>query len=283
MPGLNPAGTANPEDYNLGRGKVSLASLDANNHPGAYRDLGNASEFNVSIETEKLEHQSSREGLKTIDKEVIVSQKVSLAITLDEINFENMALFFSGESGSRSNSQAASGVTGSGNLIVSAQGRFYDLYIGATGKPTTDPQGSRIYDIGDVTISDAGGTAFIEGTDFTVDKIMGRVFIITGGNITVGTYDLDIAANASAASTVETVKALTTSQVEGALKFISENPASQNAQTEYQFHKVSLAAEGDFSLIGDDWTTMQLTGAAEKNEDADPDSPYCTITTHENA
>jgi hypothetical protein len=283
MPGLNPAGTANPEDYNLGRGKVSLASLDANDHPIEYRDLGNAAEFNISIETEKLEHQSSREGLKTIDKEVVVSQKMNLAITLDEINFENMALFFSGESGSRSNATAATGVTGSQNLTVTTQGRWIDLYTGVSGKPTTDPQGSRIYDIGTVTITEAGGTSLVEGVDFTVDQIMGRIFVINGGNLIAGTYDLDIAANASAAANVETVKSLTASQVEGALKFISENPASSNVQQEYQFHKVSLAAEGDFSLIGDDWTTMQLTGAAEKNENADPDSPYCTVTTHENA
>lgn len=283
MPGLNPAGTANTDDYNLGRGKVSLASLDADDHPIEYRDLGNASEFNISIETEKLEHQSSREGLKTIDKEVVVSQKMSLSVTLDEINFENMALFFSGESGSRSNSQAATGITGSGNITVVTQGRWLDLYVAADGKPTTDPQGSRIYDIGTVTIVEGGGTALIEGTDFTVDQIMGRIFVINGGNLIAGSYDLDIAANASAASVVETVKALTSSQVEGALKFISENPASSNAQSEYQFHKVSLAAEGDFSLIGDDWTTMQLTGTAESNENADPDSPYCTITSHENA
>jgi len=142
MPGLNPAGTANSDDYNLGRGKVSLSELDANNFPGEYRDLGNAAEFNISFETEKLEHQSSRTGLKTIDKDVVVSQKMSLAITLDEINFENMALFFSGESGSRSNSGAAAGVTGNGNLTIVTQGRWHDLYIGADGIPTTDPQGS---------------------------------------------------------------------------------------------------------------------------------------------
>jgi len=201
MPGLNPSGTASPEDYNLGRGKVSLGSLTAGNFPIEYRDLGNAAEFNVSVETEKLEHQSSREGLKTIDKEVVVSQKVSLAITLDEINFENMALFFSGESGSRSNSGAASGVTGSGNLTVVKQGRWQDLYVGATGIPTTDPQGSRIYDIGAVTITGQGGTdIYTEDVDYTVDTIMGRILIINGGDLVAGTYDLDIAANASAAS-----------------------------------------------------------------------------------
>ena len=284
MSGLNPAGTAKPDDYNLGRGIVYLADLDSSNLPTEYRDLGNATEFNISVETEKLEHQSSRTGLKTIDKEVVVSQKMNLSITLDEINFENMALFFSGESGSRSNSVAAAGLTGNGNLTVITQGRWIDLYLDVTGKPTTDTQGSRLFDIGVVTITGTGGTdIYTLTTDYTVDSVMGRIFIVDGGDLVAGTYDLDIAANASAASVVETVKTFTTSQIQGALKFISENPAFSNVKTEYQFHKVSLSAEGDFALIGDDWTTMQLTGAAESNESADPDSPFCTVTTHENA
>lgn len=284
MPGRNLAGTANPEDYNLGRGIVYFASLDSNDLPsGGFRDLGNAAEFNVNVETEKLEHQSTRTGLKTIDKEVVVSQKIGLAVTFDELNFQNMALFFSGSSAAESNSVAATGITGSGNLTVVNQGEWYDLYEDASGMPTSDIQGKRIYDIGTVTIAAAGGTAMVENTDFTVDLVMGRIFVINGGDMVAGDYDVDIAANASAAANVEVVKALTSSQVEGALKFISENPANSDAKTEYQFHKVSLAAEGDFSLIGDDWTTMQLTGTAEKNETADPDSPYCTVTSHENA
>lgn len=283
MAGLNPAGTAQPEDYNLGRGKVSFAELDASNHPKDYRDLGNASEFNISVETEKLEHQSSREGLKTVDKEVVISQKVNLTITLDELNHENLAMFFSGATATEANSIAATGVTGNGNLTVINQGRWYDLYEDATGKPTTDPQGKRIYDIGTVTVTGAGSTVMVEGTDYTVDSIMGRIFVINGGDMVAGDYDVDLAANASAAANIEIVKALTTTSLTGALKFISENPANANVKTEYQFHKVGLTAEGDFSLIGDDWTTMQLSGAAESNENADPDSPYCTITTHENA
>jgi hypothetical protein len=44
-----------------------------------------------------------------------------------------------------------------------------------------------------------------------------------------------------------------------------------------------LKAEGDFALIADEFTTMQLTGTAETNADADADSPTLTIRTHANA
>lgn len=283
MVGLNQAGTANPDDYNLGRGKVYFATLDSNNFPEAYRDLGNATEFNVSIDTEKLDHQSSREGLKVIDKEVVISQKMNLSLTLDEINFENLALFFSGSSGTRTNN-GGTAITGSNNLTVTTQGRWYDLYEGAAGIPSTDPQGSRIYDIGTVSIEKTGGgSVMTEGTDFTVDQTMGRIFVIDGGDMVAGGYDLDTTTNTDAITDLEQVKALTASAVEGALKFISENPADSDKQAEFQFHKVKLSAEGDFGLISDDWSTMQLSGTAEQNLDADPDSPYCTVNTFENA
>ena len=284
MPGSNTAGTANTDDYNVGRGKVYAAELDSNGIPKSYRFLGNATEFNLSMETETLEHQSSTGGLKVVDKEVVISQKVNLALTLDEINFENMALFFSGSVASFDNSQAsaATPVSGTGNLVVDAQGRWYDLYQTASGIPTSDSSGDRIYDIGAVTISGA-----TEGTDFTVDHKMGRIFVIEGSsNLTVvgSPYDLDIAQNSSAASTVDEVRALTQTTTTVALKFISENPASGDHQTEVQFHQVNLKAEGDFGLISDEFTTMGLTGAAERNETAGGTaSPTCTIRTHANA
>jgi hypothetical protein len=64
------------------------------------------------------------------------------------------------------------------------------------------------------------------------------------------------------------------------MKFVAENPADNSEKTEYQFHKVTLRSEGDFSLIGDEWTTGQLTGTVESNSTADPDSPYVTTRTY---
>ena len=80
MPGVNTTGVPNTNDYNLGRGIVYFSLLDTNGLPtGGYRDLGNAPEFNVSFETETLEHQASRLGLKVTDKEVVISQKCKLS------------------------------------------------------------------------------------------------------------------------------------------------------------------------------------------------------------
>ena len=72
--------------------------------------------------------------------------------------------------------------------------------------------------------------------------------------------------------------------VKGALKFISENPAAGDHQYEFQFHQVSLKAEGDFGLISDEFTTMGFTAIAERNETAGGTaSPTLTVRTHANA
>ena len=277
MPGLNTTGLANTSDYNLGRGKVYFAELDANGIPKSYRFMGNAPEFNISMETETLEHQSSTGGLKVTDKEVVISQKVNLSLTLDEINFQNMALFFSGSTGSHDNTAAQSAITGLGNLVVDTAGRWYDLYQTASGVPTSDSSGDRLYDVGTVTID-----TLTVGDDFEVDSKMGRVFIKS--NVTPGTFDVDVAADAQADSSVDEVRGLTQTSVQGALKFISENPAAGDAQTEYQFHQVSLKSEGDFGLISDEYTQMGLTAVAEANESAGGStSPTLTIRTHAGA
>lgn len=289
MPGLNLTGTNNPEDYNLGRGIIYLGTL-VGDLPKDYRDIGNSTEFNINVESETLEHQSSRSGLKITDKEVIISQSVNLSLTIDELNFRNLALFFSGSTTTHTNpAKGAIGSDGGSEIILTDSvvlGRWYDL----KDKDWDDVTGERVYDLatGNVTFEKDGGggadTVLVEGTDYIYDGKMGRVFIkSTAVNITTGDQLQFFSTADAAAKDPDEVQALTQSNILVALKFISENPAANSHKTEYQFHKVSLKAEGDFSLIGDDFTTMTLTGSAETNATADSASPTLTIRTHADA
>lgn len=275
MPGINTTGKPSPSDYNLGRGAVLFGTVDpATGKPKEYRHLGHATEFNITIESETLEHQSSREGLKVTDKEVVVSQKASLSVTLDEINFENLALFASGEADSSlANPIKTAAVTFTLGEAFKG-GRWYDLRSAA---------GARCFDLLAVSPISFGTGSYTENTDYELDRVLGRLFVVDGGALDGATTTVVVAQNASAVATVDRVKALVVSTITGALKFRAENPANNDHVTEYQFHSVNLKAEGDFSLIGDEFTTMQLTGVAERNELADADSPTLTIITHANA
>lgn len=279
MAGLNTTGRPRTSDYSLGRGKVYFAELE-NSVPKAYRDLGNCPEFSINVESETLEHASSQQGLKVVDKEVIISQKVNLSLTLDELNFENLALFFSGSAAVNTDPAGISTRT----LVYSAdgldalsdaevKGRWFDLY---------DSAGERVYNItldvdqNTTTASTIDGKT--AGVDYEMDLTMGRIFFYeaaSGLAFTAGEIAIWVA---TSAAQVDEVKALTTTNVSGSIKFIAENPADSDAQTEYTFWSVSLKAEGDLSLIGDEFSTMQLTGVAEANTVAGgADSPTLTI------
>ncbi len=85
------------DNYSLGKGVVYF---NLKNAAGVYtgeRDLGNAPAFTFNIALEKLDHFSSRGGLKAKDKVVVSQITPTVAFTLDEITKENVALLTMGE------------------------------------------------------------------------------------------------------------------------------------------------------------------------------------------
>lgn len=261
MAGLNTTGQPSTIDYNLGRGAVYFGTnAPVTGLALAYRHLGNAPEFNINLEVETLEHQASLAGLKTTDKEVTVSQTLGLSLSLDEINFQNLAIFMAGSNPAHTNILSVSNL----EYFAINVGRWFDIYDTTTG--------NRVYDItdaGDVDVSRSSGSSSLTltiVTDYLLDLKMGRVFINTTGAMVDGDdFIISYTSSGSPIATIDTVEALTTTTVAGSLKFISQNPTDADHESEFQFHSVSLKAEGDFSLIGDDFTVMQLTGKAEKN------------------
>jgi len=276
MAGPNTTGLPQTEDYVLGRGIIYFASINTSTGlPDAdgWRDLGNAPEMAVSIEVETLEHQSSRGGLKVVDKEVVVSQKANVTFALDEINHENLSLFFSGAKAAHTN-VAIAGFTQFEMVPSVKLGRWYDIVNSA---------GERAYDIeaGDLAAENGDdATALVENTDYVLDLEMGMIQIMsTASNIADGeALDITLTAEATAGA-VNEVRGLTQTNVIGALKFVGINPANNNKKEEHLIQKVQLKADGDFSLISDEFTQMSFTAAAESNTLADPNAPIVRIRT----
>lgn len=269
MPGPNTSGVPDTNDYMLGRGSLFASVLDTDGKPTSWRDLGNSPEFSLNVEKETLEHQSSRSGLKVTDKEVVLSQSVGYSFQLDEINNENMSLFFSGSKATHAN-PAVAGV--SGVVLASAVelGMWYDL---------ADSTGERLYDVDNANLTlqaDPSGSpvSLVLNTDYEIDAELGRIRIkVEAANIAEGDeLGFDYAADATATAQVAQVSALTETSVTIALKFIGENPADNGSRYEVQIQKTAILAEGDFALISDDWTTMTFTGSAERNDAYSPAS-----------
>ncbi len=284
MAGPNTSGQNQPKDYNLGRGVVYIAELDVLTllpDVNGYRDLGNAPEFNITPTEEVLQHFSSRRGLKTLDREVTMSQQIGGSFNLDEFNDENLAVLFNGDQNSFPNPTVLG--FAAGVLADSAKlGRWYDIIDDIT-VPLIP---GRAYDVPSVSVAlTVAATPLVEGIDFILDEKMGRVFFLeTAADVADGDQvDITVTATPGAAATIEEVRAHTTEEKTYALKFIAENPNNRDKQSQYLFHKVQLKSQTDLSLIGDDWSQMTLTFSAERNALADPNSPVLTITSHANS
>jgi hypothetical protein len=72
------------------------------------------------------------------------------------------------------------------------------------------------------------------------------------------------------------ISAFANTQIEGRLRFVSDNPAGN--QQQIIIHKVSLAPDGDAALIGNEWATLAFTGEILKDTENHPSSPYMDIT-----
>ena len=83
----------NSDNYTLGRGRL-LFNRKVNGAFTGLRDLGNATNFTLSMSTEKLDHYSNRQGIRVKDKSVLTSMAITGSFTLDEIMADNLAMTF---------------------------------------------------------------------------------------------------------------------------------------------------------------------------------------------
>lgn len=76
-----------PLNYFVGKGTIAFTPTG-----GSQRDLGNAPEIELTPEIEKLDHFSSRAGVRSKDRSIVLEKSATLRVVLDEITTANLAL-----------------------------------------------------------------------------------------------------------------------------------------------------------------------------------------------
>jgi hypothetical protein len=284
MPGINTSGAPNTRDYTLGRGIVRLASLTAAGLPDAdgFRDLGNAPEFSITVTAEDIRHQSSRSQLKFTDKRCTISQEIGVTFVLDEMNHQNLADYFAGDTEVFDNGHDGTWLATAAIVATAVKiGNWYQL---------KDDTGARVYDLGATGIvftlvqDPAGTPVTIDATDYEIDLAMGLVRFKSGGTSSLADADImgfAVSTGATTPQDLDQVNALTQADVTGALLFVQTNACDQGNKSEYLFHKVSLSSDGDLPLIGDDIQTASFTGVAEVNSAVTDTSQVLTVRTYD--
>ncbi len=79
------------DNYYIGKGRVFWTP-----EAGVERDLGNVPEFEFTPELEKLAHYSSRSGVPTKDREVVIEKSATLRIVMEELSLENLRMTLMG-------------------------------------------------------------------------------------------------------------------------------------------------------------------------------------------
>lgn len=236
---------ADTKNYVLGRGKVYFDPHAEGTTTGTgERYLGNTTEFNLSIESETLDHFDSDEGVRSKDKSVILELNRSGSLTTDNISEENVALFVLGEV--QTVIQAGTAVTGEA-LGAVIPDRYYQL-----GQDAANPQGVR--DVTAVTVT-FGATTAVLGTDYELDTTLARVHFLEGG-----LADGATAATVSYTPTANTRQRVVTSgaaTIQGSLRYVAYNAAGR--QKDVYAPLVSLQPTGDLALKGDDWQNMSFS------------------------
>jgi hypothetical protein len=290
MPGINTSGKPQTTDLYLGRGEVMLGTLNATTgKPEHFRTIGNCKNLTLTVETERLEHQSSRTGVRSVDREIVLSQKIAVGLTFDEVtNFENLADFLAGEAAkgvANIASDPGSAATMTDRLIHAdaLKGKHYEL------RNTAE---ERLYDLSTtpahlVVKSGSGSvgaaSTLVRNVDYEVDYVWGTIFLLsTGAHVDGNNLWFTYTSQANEQS-IQQVTMLTKSKLSVFLRFKAINPANDNRKMLVDLHSVSLSADGELALISDEFGEMTMAGVAERNETGFPTAPTGRIYYHADA
>ena len=255
-------------NYVVGRGRLYFNIFKKGSNTPASGELyfGNTPELTLTADTETLDHYSSESGLRNLDASVLLEYTQGGNFTTDEINADNLALFFLGDKTVVTQTQMTDRKE---TLTLLQKGRYYQL-----GTDDVTPTGVRNIDNFQIVVADAGtsisvgsgdistipGATALPEDNYEIDLATGRLYIepdasdIGSGKTAAVQYDVGAQARTTVIGKAN--------MIYGSLRFISDNPVG--TQKDYFFPKVSLQPDGDYALKGDDWQVMGFTFRAMK-------------------
>lgn len=231
-------------NYTLGRGKLYFSRLLAGGKYDPERYLGNTPGMSATIESETLDHYNSDEGVKEKDASVLLTTNRSGSFTTDNIDVNNVSLFFLGEVSTITHAGATVTDEVVGKVL---QGRSYQL--GITPSNPVGVQGLE----GAVTVK-SNNIELDAGTDFVIDMDLARIDLLEGGKSVEGD-DLKVSYKTKVSTRERIISG--SNPIEGRLRYIEHNPVGKNKV--WMFPSVKLSPNGDYALKGDEWQEIPFS------------------------
>lgn len=245
-----------PQHLTLGGAQVFFKP----NNSG-YRSLGNIVSFAFNRSVTELEHFTSKDKTRLLDKSLTIQASLGCTFTIDEFENLNLNDIFFGDGVSADNQASSSVVDES---FTSTADVFPGRFIFTSFRHISNVV---------VVNSLATGTTYATQTDYIVDNTtIGAIQIVDGGSINTTTslvvdYDYALA-------TYSTINPGKTFKVEGEAKVIWQ--ALNGASWVWTIPNASLRAMGDTSFLPDNWSECEFELAALRDTTV-AGEPYGTI------
>lgn len=221
-------------NFVLGSGKVYFATR-TNGVLAGEKLIQETPMLSFNVTGERVEHWTSDGTIAELALDVPTKVKRSGKFTCNDISDYNLALFAIGTVSTITTGVAAITASAINGGVALAVDTYYQL-----GLATHPHVGVR--DIASVVLR-TGATTYVEGTHYTVNLELGRIYIPAGstciGAIVTADYSTTVASWGQVATN-------DSGAFEGALRFVSDNTAGEDR--DWYFPVVVLSAEGDSEL-----------------------------------
>lgn len=240
------------KNYTLGRGKVYFSRFKTGTQiPAGFYYIGNTPEFNLTIESETLDHFSSDEGIREKDDSVPLEVTRTGSLITDNIDPKNVALFFFGIDSTVTQAVVASSTETLTDIVA---GHAYKLGVteaNPTGYFGIDPTGFAV---------EIGGVPLVAGTDYTMNYDVGLLTFLDTSAVAVSGTDAEVTFAVRASTRDRIISGST--PVEGAMQYVAFNPKGRNF--DYYLPYVKITPNGDYALKGDEWQQIPFSIEALK-------------------
>lgn len=242
----------------LGKGALYFDQLDTSGNKTGELHLGNCETFEITPTADMATKKSSMDKSAGVIAQAVKSVQIDLAIKGNEFNKENLALVFLGTTAAFT--QGTGTVTSETVTSSAKKGRYYATLYRNISAVT-------------VKAGVAGSTSMTAGTDYTVDAVSGRIYVVPGGGIAVG--DIIKVDYTYSAITSQKVIAGTVPNVRGFLRYVSDNSAGDNK--EVQIWNAQLHPDGAIGFISDDYADWTIKGTIINDAANHPTEPYFRV------
>ena len=237
----------NTRDYTIGRGQVFFNKfIPGTTTPTGERYLGNTPTLNVTSTYQDLPHYTSDFKVREMDDNFTLQTDRGGTFGVDNASIENLGLMF----GSDPVAETVTAATAATETLTDVKlGYWYPL--GITDE-TPDGAGA----VANVTVV-IGVTPVVEADNFTVDLDTGRIYLLPDAADVTDGDDLAVTYDVVAGESLLVIEE--GEQVEGSLRFISDNPKGSNKN--YFWPYVRNQPTGDFAVKGEQWQVISFNFA----------------------